>query len=88
LAEKSSEKVKKSVQHMKEEQTMTREQIKQKRQFEKITNKFAKTKTEGTVPGEKKVYMPTVVDPFSKPSKDKDTTKSLNETKLVNIKPA
>ena len=37
--------------------------------------------------GEKKVYMPTVVDPFSKPSKDKNIAKSSNDTKLVNIKP-
>jgi hypothetical protein len=36
--------------------------------------------------GEKKVYMPTVVDPFSKPSKDKTITKGSNETKVVNTK--
>lgn len=87
LAEKGNEKVKKSVQRMKEEQTMTPEQIRQKRQFEKITTKFAKAKTEVAVTGEKKVYMPTVVDPFSKPAKDKNITKGSNDAKLANIKP-
>lgn len=37
LAETSSDKTKKSVQKWKEEQTMTPEQIRQKRNFEKVT---------------------------------------------------
>lgn len=66
LAEKGSDKVKKTVQRMKQEQTMTSEQIKTKRAHEKVLEKFVKQKTQVSASGQRKKYMPTVVDPFKK----------------------
>jgi hypothetical protein len=44
LAERSNEKAKKSVQNWKDERTMTAEQMRQKKQFEKVTAQFDRTK--------------------------------------------
>ena len=83
LAEKSSDKTKKSVQKWKKEQTMTPEQLRQKRNFEKITAQFEKAKHAPPPPivpppsnsskpsSDKKIYMPNIINPFEKPEKPK-----------------
>jgi hypothetical protein len=78
LAERSSDKTKKSVQKWKEEQTMTPEQMRQKRNFEKITAQFEKARHAPPPPSkasrsssDKKIYMPNIINPFEKAEKPK-----------------
>jgi len=77
LAERSSDKTKKSVQKWKEEQTMTPEQMRQKRNFEKITAQFEKARhapppsNASRSSSDKKIYMPNIINPFEKAEKPK-----------------
>ena len=83
LAEKSNDKTTKSVKKWKEEQTMTTEQVRQKRNFEKITAQFEKARhappppivppplTTTKTASDKKIYLPNIINPFEKPEKNK-----------------